>query len=131
MTNGLRAACFDVSGGELHLQNATVVNMRSMLSGDAAIFHAEGSITLVLVTFTEFKQNECDGRLFGQSGGARIVLRDVKFTPLAGCSPAGLASSTAFAGVTPLTCGTTYQDTNAQLRGVCSSTAPGACTVHT
>eukprot|EP00966_Prymnesium_polylepis_P119122 2753221-Prymnesium_polylepis.1 len=110
-------------GGELHLDNTTVEDITSY-SHVGVIFtiasDAMGTGPLLSVTFTEFRQHECNGSLFSQQGPAQVLLRSITVTPLAGCNHAALASPAAFAGIGAKDCGETYLDREQRTWGVCS-----------
>jgi len=122
---------FLVEGGEVHLENTIIEHFRSTTAQAAIITvspSSAGSGALLVATFTEFRQRECDATLFTQDPGGQLLLRDITFTPLDGCDLAALGSQAAFAGVAPLGCGTTYTDNQDRAWDVCASTSAGACT---
>ena len=89
---------------------------------------------LILLTSSEFRQANCDGALFSALRRAQIVLRNFTLTPLAGCSPAALASAHAFVLSGPTKgCSDTYEDPaqpNQEKYPMCSSASPGGCIAH-
>ena len=62
---------------------------------------ATGTGPLLLITHSTFRQQDCDETrpLFLQLGAAQFVLRNMTFTPLAGCNTSALASTSSFVNV--------------------------------
>ena len=139
---GISGGCMQIEGGELRLTGTTIDQSRS-ISGWTQILLASsftGFVPLVLITRSEFRQKDCGGQenggfLFHQVGVVQIVLRNITFTPLAGCNKTMLESPAAFLGIAAKDCDESYQTFNpssglVELTPVCSSTALGACTSH-
>ena len=137
---GMSSGCVEIRGGSFRLTGATIDRSTSMSSHGQILVtnmiqNTVGLAPLVLITRSEFRQQACDGALFYQEGPAQIVLRNITFTPLAGCDENMLHSLTAFATIATKGCGETYQAFNPSsgLVGLipgCSSTAVDACTSH-
>ena len=131
--SGGGGGCFFLTGGELILRNTTVAKCNAGAGGKILMLDgASGANPVLRATFTTFEQQDCEGILFddassSQIGPAQVLLREVTFTPLTGCSAAAITAPAAFRGITTKACGGTYTSSTGDEVGVCNSESVTAC----
>ena len=130
-----------LGGGCFHLDNVAQLNLSYAIvegctvgaAGTGAVAQTQsGSVagSLLIATFTEFRQHQCDKPIISSPDvtAFQLLLRGtITFTPLFMCNRTALASAAAFPVVIPKSCGEQYRDLQGAPWGVCNLASASAC----